>query len=113
MQKVAIFYVVTGKYLVFWPDFLATAEQALLPGCEVHYFVFKYGALLFGLPNIFEFFGQGVSAVLRYERARCVVVHAHFSEFRWKIVAFLLETLRFKGKFSQRTIKGVLYKKAR
>ena len=40
MQKVAVFYVVTGKYLVFWPDFLATAEQALLPGCEVHYFVF-------------------------------------------------------------------------
>ena len=40
MQKVAIFYVVTGKYLVFWPDFLATAEQNLLPGCEVHYFVF-------------------------------------------------------------------------
>ena len=32
MQKVAIFYVVTGKYLVFWPDFLATAEQNLLPG---------------------------------------------------------------------------------
>ena len=27
MQKVAIFYVVTGKYLVFWSDFLATAEQ--------------------------------------------------------------------------------------
>ena len=40
MQKIAIFYVVTGKYLVFWPDFLATAEQNLLPGCEVHYFVF-------------------------------------------------------------------------
>lgn len=40
MQKVAVFYVVTGKYLVFWPDFLATAEQALLPRCEVHYFVF-------------------------------------------------------------------------
>lgn len=40
MLKIAIFYVVTGKYLVFWPDFLATAEQNLLPGCEVHYFVF-------------------------------------------------------------------------
>lgn len=38
--KVAILYVATGAYTVFWPDFLATAEQNLLPGCEVHYFVF-------------------------------------------------------------------------
>lgn len=40
MKKIAILYVATGKYLVFWPDFLASAEQNLLPGCEVHYFVF-------------------------------------------------------------------------
>ena len=40
MQKVAILYICTGQYNVFWNFFYDSAEQFLLPGYEKHYFVF-------------------------------------------------------------------------
>lgn len=40
MTKVAVLYIATGKYTVFWPEFYESAEKYLLKDCEVHYFVF-------------------------------------------------------------------------
>lgn len=48
MSKVAALYICTGKYIAFWPEFYTSAEQYLLPGCEVHYFVFTDAAELQG-----------------------------------------------------------------
>lgn len=38
--SVAILYLCTGKYTVFWPDFYRSFEENFLPGMEKTYFVF-------------------------------------------------------------------------
>lgn len=38
--KVAILYIATGRYTVFWNSFYESAEKFLLTDCEKHYFVF-------------------------------------------------------------------------
>ena len=48
MTKVAVLYICTGKYIAFWQEFYESAEQYLLPGCEVHYFVFTDAPSLYG-----------------------------------------------------------------
>lgn len=48
MTKVAALYICTGKYIAFWQEFYDSAEQYLLPGCEVHYFVFTDAPSLYG-----------------------------------------------------------------
>lgn len=40
MDKIAILYICTGKYIVFWHDFYHTAQKYLLPNSEKTYFVF-------------------------------------------------------------------------
>lgn len=40
MEKVAVLYICTGKYLVFWSEFYQSANRYLLPECEVSYFVY-------------------------------------------------------------------------
>lgn len=40
MVKVAILYICTGKYDIFWKDFFKTSESYFLPDCEKQYFVF-------------------------------------------------------------------------
>lgn len=40
MTRVAMLYICTGRYTVFWPDFYRSFEENFLPGCEKHYFVF-------------------------------------------------------------------------
>jgi hypothetical protein len=39
-MKIAILYICTGKYHIFWKDFFESAEKFLLPQKEKHYFVF-------------------------------------------------------------------------
>jgi len=39
-MKIAILYVCTGKYTVFWKDFYSTCEKRFIPEAEKHYFVF-------------------------------------------------------------------------
>ena len=39
-SRVAILYICTGKYVVYWKNFFKSAEKYLLPGIEKHYFVF-------------------------------------------------------------------------
>lgn len=48
MEKVAILYICTGKYIVFWDNFFATAEKYLLPNCAKTYFVFTDSEHLIG-----------------------------------------------------------------
>lgn len=40
MNKVAVLYICTGKYDVFWKDFYISYEKYFLPDCEKHYYVF-------------------------------------------------------------------------
>lgn len=40
MEKVAVLYICTAKYVVFWKDFFESYEQYFLPECEKHYYVF-------------------------------------------------------------------------
>lgn len=40
MKKIAILYIATGRYIVFWEDFYKNAKENLLQKCNVHYFLF-------------------------------------------------------------------------
>ena len=40
MKKIAILYICTGKYDIFWEDFYKTSEKYFLNNSEKHYFVF-------------------------------------------------------------------------
>lgn len=39
-MKIAILYIATGKYIIFWKDFFASSEQYFIPGARKEYFVF-------------------------------------------------------------------------
>ncbi len=39
-MKIAILYIATGKYIIFWEKFFESAEMNFLPGIEKEYFVF-------------------------------------------------------------------------
>ena len=39
-NKVAILYIATGRYNIFWKHFYQSAENFLLNDCEKHYFIF-------------------------------------------------------------------------
>lgn len=40
MAKVAILYIGTGHYTIFWDEFYKSCEKNLLRNCEKHYFIF-------------------------------------------------------------------------
>lgn len=40
MKKVAILYIGTGRYTIFWDEFYRSCEKNLLRNCEKHYFFF-------------------------------------------------------------------------
>lgn len=40
MNKVAILYIGTGRYTIFWDEFYNSCEKNLLPNCKKHYFFF-------------------------------------------------------------------------
>lgn len=40
MKKVAILYIGTGRYTVFWDEFYRSCEKNLLRNCDKHYFFF-------------------------------------------------------------------------
>lgn len=48
--KIGVIYICTGKYRVFWKDFVASAEKYFLPLREKHYFIFTDAESL-TLPN--------------------------------------------------------------
>lgn len=53
MNKVAVLYICTGKYDVFWKDFYISYEKYFLPDCEKHYYVFTgCGRNLHGKENL-------------------------------------------------------------
>lgn len=39
-MKIAILYIATGKYIIFWKEFYVSCEKRLLPGIQKEYFVF-------------------------------------------------------------------------
>ena len=47
MKKVAILYICTAKYVVFWKDFFTSYEKYFLPNSEKHYYVFTDAEELF------------------------------------------------------------------
>lgn len=46
-RNIAILYICTGNYLVFWKNFYESAEALLLPEVEKHYFVFTDATEIF------------------------------------------------------------------
>ena len=38
--KIAMLYICTGQYVVFWNDFYESFQSQFLPGCRKEYFVF-------------------------------------------------------------------------
>lgn len=48
MNKIAVLYICTGAYTVFWQGFYESAERYLLPTCEKHYFVFTDADSVYG-----------------------------------------------------------------
>jgi len=44
-MKIAILYICTGKYTVFWEEFYRSCEQYFLKNTEKHYFVFTDGQI--------------------------------------------------------------------
>ena len=39
-MKIAVLYIATGKYIVFWKDFFTSSEKFFIPGSTKEYFVF-------------------------------------------------------------------------
>jgi hypothetical protein len=39
-MRIAILYVCTGKYVIFWEDFYKSSEKNFIPGAEKKYFIF-------------------------------------------------------------------------
>lgn len=39
-MKIAVLYIATGRYSIFWPGFLASAERYLVPATAKDYFIF-------------------------------------------------------------------------
>jgi hypothetical protein len=52
MKEVAIFYICTGNYYVFFKDFYKSSEKNFLPNTRKHYFVFTDNNSLIRKPNI-------------------------------------------------------------
>lgn len=44
-MRIAILYICTGNYNIFWKSFFTTCEKFFLPGHERHYFVFTDGKI--------------------------------------------------------------------
>lgn len=40
MKQIAVLYICTGKYEIFWDDFHSSSEKHFCPGVKKHYFVF-------------------------------------------------------------------------
>lgn len=59
-MNIAITYICTGKYSVFWPEFYRTAEAFFYPNIEKKYFVFTDDEELISLlsenPKVYTFF---------------------------------------------------------
>lgn len=39
-SNIAILYIATGRYVIFWEQFYQSSERYLLPNCKKHYFIF-------------------------------------------------------------------------
>lgn len=53
IMKIAVFYICTGKYTVFWKEFYLSSERYFLSDHEKHYFVFTDGKIdFFDIPRI-------------------------------------------------------------
>ena len=50
-MNVAILYICTGDYIVFWDDFFESFEQVFLPDFEKEYFVFTDAEKVYGEDN--------------------------------------------------------------
>lgn len=48
MYRVALLYICTGKYDVFWKDFFISYERNFLPNSQKEYFVFTDAKILYG-----------------------------------------------------------------
>lgn len=51
--SVAILYIATGRYTIFWEYFYKSSEQYLLPDCDKHYILFTDNAELLGQQSIY------------------------------------------------------------
>lgn len=72
-MKVAVLYICTGKYNVFWKEFYLTSEKNFLPNSEKSYFVFTDDNNLFGKENPkvqvipHKFMGWPYDTLMRFE----------------------------------------------
>lgn len=61
MKKIAVLYICTGNYYIFWKNFYDSAQQYFLPQHQKHYFVFTDSQLLkdfYGLDKNITFIDQ-------------------------------------------------------
>lgn len=47
MKSIGILYIATGKYTIFWKEFVDSFERFFLPGVEKHYYVFTDAAQIY------------------------------------------------------------------
>jgi hypothetical protein len=71
MMKIAILYICTGKYSIFWDNFFKSSEQFLLLDHEKHYFVFTDSSEIITAGRIHTIFqskrGFPLDSLLRFE----------------------------------------------
>lgn len=67
MDKIAVLYMCTGKYAIFWKDFYKSSEQFFLQDCKKEYFVFT---------DVDKLWGE----------EKCSRIHRIFQEsFKWPL----------------------------
>ena len=73
MKRIAILYICTGKYEMFWDSFFQSCEQFFYPEAEKNYFVFTDSKRLLELkaPRVFSYYqaksGWPYDTLLRYQ----------------------------------------------
>jgi len=48
-MRIAILYIATGRYSIFWKDFFQSSEKYFIPAAEKHYYVFTDAENLYGI----------------------------------------------------------------
>ena len=71
MLQIAIVYICTGRYKIFWKDFYDSSEKYFLTESEKHYFVFSDDDQIINEKNIRVIFrssgGFPMDSLMRFE----------------------------------------------
>ena len=105
-MKIAILYIATGKYDVFWPEFYSSCEQFFCNNSEKHYFVLTDSKQIVSNHNIItiyqESLGWPFNTLYRYRMF--LRIKEQLNNYDW--IIFFNGNCQFKHKICESEILG-------